>query len=321
MLNRLLRNSKILLPIAAIFASAAVGSASPAFAQATQTWVSGAGADSNDCSRTTPCLTFAGALAKTGTGGEISCRDPGDFGAVTITKAISIICDNVEAGIQASGATAITINAGANDAVQLSGLYINGLGSGAVGVNVTAAATVRIANSTIRGFQSATGHAILVNPSSGSIKFIMDNVSASENGGPSGGSAVAVQPTGGANVSAVFTRIQLTNNNGAGFRLDGTGGSIAAVVRGSMSSSPSGTGLSAIGTNSVNVLSDRSAFIANTTGIAINGTGVSVRLARSSVNANAVGLSVTGGTIASYGDNQIAGNASNGTAPSSVSEK
>ena len=62
----------------------------PAYAQATRTWVSGVGDDANPCSRTAPCLTFAGAITKTAAGGEIDDLDPGGFGAVTITKSITI---------------------------------------------------------------------------------------------------------------------------------------------------------------------------------------------------------------------------------------
>src|SRR2546425_12869820 len=50
--------------------------ASMAQAQATRTWVSGVGDDANPCSRTAPCKTFAGAISKTATNGEIDCLDP-----------------------------------------------------------------------------------------------------------------------------------------------------------------------------------------------------------------------------------------------------
>jgi hypothetical protein len=49
----------------------------PAHAQATRTWVSGGGDDANPCSRTAPCLTFAGAITKTEAGGEIDNLDAG----------------------------------------------------------------------------------------------------------------------------------------------------------------------------------------------------------------------------------------------------
>src|SRR5665213_1673555 len=101
----------------------------PAHAQASRTWVSGVGYDANPCSRTAPCKTFAGAISKTAAGGAISVLDPGGFGAVTITKAISIINDYCGEGeILASGTYGITVNAGATDTVILRGLVIDGAG-------------------------------------------------------------------------------------------------------------------------------------------------------------------------------------------------
>src|SRR5260221_14271951 len=74
-----------------------------AFAQATRTWVSGVGDDANPCSRTAPCKTFAGAISRTATGGEISVLDPGGYGAVTITKPITISGVGEQASILSSG--------------------------------------------------------------------------------------------------------------------------------------------------------------------------------------------------------------------------
>lgn len=64
--------------------------ASLAQAQSTRTWVSGTGDDDNPCSRTAPCKTFSGAFVKTTEGGEINALDPGGYGTLTITKAITI---------------------------------------------------------------------------------------------------------------------------------------------------------------------------------------------------------------------------------------
>ena len=74
-----------------------------AFSMAAQaqsrTWVSGVGNDADPCSRTAPCKTFAGAISKTAVNGEINCLDPGGFGAVTITKSITIDCHEMVAGV------------------------------------------------------------------------------------------------------------------------------------------------------------------------------------------------------------------------------
>ena len=83
--------------------------AAPAHAQASRTWVSGVGDDVNPCSRTAPCKTFAGAISKTALNGEINCLDPGGFGAVTITKSITIDCHEIFASILNSGTNGINI--------------------------------------------------------------------------------------------------------------------------------------------------------------------------------------------------------------------
>ncbi len=99
---------------------------SPAHAQATRTWVSGVGDDANPCSRTAPCKTFAGAISKTAAGGEINCIDPGGFGAVTIVKAMTIDCANIEAGVVVAGTNGVIVNAGASDVVVLRGIDFMG---------------------------------------------------------------------------------------------------------------------------------------------------------------------------------------------------
>ena len=94
-------------------------------AQATRTWVSGVGDDANPCSRTAPCKTYAGAISKTAAGGEISTLDPGGFGALTITKAITVNGDGTLAGILNAGVSGIIVNAGVNDVVYIRNLSIN----------------------------------------------------------------------------------------------------------------------------------------------------------------------------------------------------
>src|SRR5579862_7132157 len=99
-------------------------------AQATRTWVSGVGDDANPCSRTAPCKTFAGAISKTAPDGEIDALDPGGFGSVTITKAITLDGTPALGGVVVSGTDGIIINAGPDDAVTLRGLILDGVDSG-----------------------------------------------------------------------------------------------------------------------------------------------------------------------------------------------
>jgi hypothetical protein len=128
--------------------------ASPAHSQATRTWVSGVGDDANPCSRTAPCKTFAGAISMTAPQGEINCLDAGGFGAVTITKSISIICQTGTAGVLVSGTNGIVVNAGANDKVLLEGLDIEGLNTGISGITMVGAGRLIVRNTAIRNFAS-----------------------------------------------------------------------------------------------------------------------------------------------------------------------
>src|SRR5712692_1752508 len=126
--------------------------ASMAQAQATRTWVSGVGDDANPCSRTAPCKTFAGAISKTAACGEISVLDPGGFGAVTITKSITIDGDGTLAGILAASVNGIIVNAGATDKVIIRGISINGACSGINGIRFLAGKHLHVENCTIYGF-------------------------------------------------------------------------------------------------------------------------------------------------------------------------
>jgi hypothetical protein len=122
--------------------------AAPAHAQAFRTWVSGVGDDANPCSRTAPCKTFAGAISKTQVNGEINCLDPGGFGAVTITKSITIDCHEVFASILNAGTNGINIpfdSFGAADArktVRLRNINFNGVDSGINGIRITGGSVI-----------------------------------------------------------------------------------------------------------------------------------------------------------------------------------
>ncbi|HYJ06767.1 MAG TPA: hypothetical protein VEX43_16645 [Chthoniobacterales bacterium] len=148
--------SKIVRFLAA--AVLAAGFSTVANAQATRTWVSGTGADANPCSRTAPCQTFAGALIKTATNGEISALDPGGFGTINITKSITINGDGTLAGILNAGTTGIIVNITTNlttDKVVVRNISINGAGTGTDGVRIIDGAEVILDNVTINGFTDA----------------------------------------------------------------------------------------------------------------------------------------------------------------------
>src|SRR5215212_268966 len=134
--------------------------ASLAQAQASRTWVSGVGDDANPCSRTAPCKTWAGAISKTAACGEIDALDPGGFGAVTITKSITLDGTGTMASILSSLVNGITINALSTDVVTIRGLSINGFCNGISGIRVLQAKAVNVEDCVI--FRFSTGNGITV---------------------------------------------------------------------------------------------------------------------------------------------------------------
>jgi len=194
-----------------------------ASAQATRTWVSGVGDDANPCSRTAPCKTFAGAISKTATGGEINVLDPGGFGGVTITKSISIIAEYVEAGVLVSGTNAIIVNAPAGSKVLLQGLDIEGLGTGINGVNFLGGTQLYIIRCSIRNF---TQNGVNVASSSaGAHAFIHDSYILNNGSGslPTGFGGVNVALNGAVGNIASITNTSLLNNANFAVQANGTG--------------------------------------------------------------------------------------------------
>src|SRR5712672_1042919 len=125
-------------------------------AQASRTWVSGVGDDANPCSRTAPCKTFAGAISKTAAGGEIDALDPAGYGAVTITKGMTIDGGGGQvASVLVSGTQGIIVAAGPNDVVILRNLRINGVGTGLNGIRYISGRMLSVENTTIFGFTQA----------------------------------------------------------------------------------------------------------------------------------------------------------------------
>lgn len=126
--------------------------ATVSFSQATRTWVSGVGDDANPCSRTAPCKTFAGAISKTATGGEINVLDAGGYGAVTITRSMTIDGKGAQASILGSLTNGIIINAGIDGVVIIRNLSVNGTGNGINGIRILAAKKVIIEDCMLAGF-------------------------------------------------------------------------------------------------------------------------------------------------------------------------
>jgi hypothetical protein len=195
-------------------------------AQATRTWVSGVGDDVNPCSRTAPCKTFAGAISKTASNGEINALDPAGYGAVTITKSITLDGGTGSgwASILASGGvTGIIIN-GATIDVTLRNLSINGTGgnngvpgSGIRGIAILNANRVFIENVQVFGFGAGVAVGIIDQRTNASAKklYIKDTISRNN------GTGIKIAPTGAPFTTAFFNNVAVVGNSGVGLDVNG----------------------------------------------------------------------------------------------------
>ena len=272
--------------------------ASIAQAQATRTWVSGVGDDVNPCSRTAPCKTFAGAISKTATNGEINCLDPAGYGAVTITKSITIDCEDTQGSILASLVNGVIINSSTAH-VRLRGISINGAGNGINCVRVLAAASLVMDEMVCAGFAT---HGISIENSAGNFKLAVWNSSFRNNAG--NGINTFVTGTGAATIQV----------SGSLFTLNNRGVNLGAAAKASVQDSIfTNNTLEALRTDG-----STSTVTATNNQISHNGTGVlsansaGARIGNNTITLNTTGLSGAGATLCSFGGNFVDGNSANG---------
>ena len=287
-LNAALRAVRGAAPLLLIAAAAVPSQAS---AQATRTWVSGVGDDANPCSRTAPCKTFAGAISKTATSGEINVLDPGGFGAVTITKSITINGGRQIAGVLTSAGNGININGSTdNIRVRLRNLDINGLNTASSGIRITNnTADVRIDDCEIFGFTAAgvdvaTGNGV-------SRRVQIRNTSIHGNYGSADTAGILLRPTGGNTLTAkVVVSDSYIDDNANGVVVDATNARAKITVRNSTIDDNGTGGGTGHGVKAIN-------------------PEATVRLSGSEVTGNTLGLtSIGSGLITSFGNNVITAN-------------
>jgi hypothetical protein len=285
---------------------------SAAKAQA-RVFVAAQGSDSNPCSFALPCRTFQHAHDTVAANGEIDVLDPAGYGAVTITKSISIQGHGFS-GISVASGTAITINAGASDKINLRGLLLDGVGTGSSGIDFTSGASLSIQDSLIRGF-AINGVWFRPGSSISSKLYIADTLVSECDAG------LAFNPftPGSLPVSGVLERVQLNNNRSVGFLL--TGPNINVAVSDSVVAHGTGDGIYFTRLGLGGVLMVRNTVISNNAGAGVHaqGDGATIRITRSTITGNGTGFaSDNSGTLASYGDNNLAGNTADGAPTATI---
>jgi hypothetical protein len=275
------------------------------FGQASRTWVSGVGDDANPCSRTAPCKTFAGAISKTAAGGEIDALDPAGYGAVTITKAITIDGGGGQvASVLVAGTNGIVVQAGPSDVVILRNLRINGIGTGINGIRFLSGKDLNVENCYIFGF-TTNGIDIALNQATQASVHILNSVM-KQNGG------VGVRAT-----NAVAPAVQVAFINSAAI-LDTTGIEAAnhsriTVQQGVLENASSTGALSDSAAADSQITIDASDITFNVNGLTSQAGGA-IAVANSKIAFNSgTAMNQAGGVVNSFGTNRIHTNGSTGT--------
>jgi FG-GAP repeat/Divergent InlB B-repeat domain len=277
-----------------------------------------AGDDSNPCTRTLPCLTFAGAYLNTAAGGEIDVLDPGDYGPLTVITSLTIDGGGGQLALATASQTpGITITANqSNDVVVLRHLSLQGgLGNdsnpgsaGTIGINIVSALRVALETIDVTGFGSG---GIVIAPSTGTMNVKIQDTSAS--GNPIG---LLSKPTGGAAAHVTIDHSSFDNNVGDGIRIDSTGGGMTeAAITGTSASVNGGNGINAVAGAYQSIVSIKNGAIARNSGVGVqaNGANAGVSLGTTTLDQNTGGAtSVVNGGVTSYGNNSIVGSAGSG---------
>jgi hypothetical protein len=302
---------------------AAVLPAIPAQAASlTRTFVSSAGHDSNPCTITEPCATFAVAYAATAASGIIAALDPGKYGPLTITRAVTVNGYGWAAITGPASGNAITINAVSGN-VTLTGLEIDGAGAATNGIQFTSGSNLTIRDSKIQNF-TGNGVSFLPGASSGisvSLTLVSNN----------GGAGIMVQPQGTASATADFEQVQTQYNIGNyGILIDAsaTTGAIKATATDSISSNNGGGFIAEATLPGTTLLLVRCTASNNHTGVQAGSTSSgadnpkgTVLMSQVAIFGNVVGWQNQGEGLLSFGDNVIEGNLSANTAPPSTTKK
>src|SRR5262249_43410165 len=185
--------------------------------------------------------------------------------------------------------------------VNLRGILIDGVGAGATGIiNNSALTYVHITDCVIRNF---TGAGIVFSPAASNTMFVGDTLIA-DNGGA--GLSITLAST-----FALLSNVELINN-ASGVALADTGGptgTMKAIIHDSVIKGNSGDGVSSTSiTSTLQVMIIDSAISNNGgSGISVSGAGATTNMTRSTVTGNGTGLTALGGTLNSYGDNNVDG--------------
>jgi hypothetical protein len=278
----------------------------------TRTFIASFGNDANPCTRPLPCRLLAAAYAVTDINGEIHALDPAGYGAVTITKSISIFNDGTGNAISQAPSsppyTSITVNAANTDTITIRGFYFEGsytMGS-STGIKFSSGGKLNILDCALHGFSNA---AIDFTPAIGpnGADMLASNIIIQ-----GAGTGINFAPTGSGFASITLNRAELSHAL-VGLKVDSSGVSSGAVAAHATDS--------IFRTNMTNVMAKttsgvlalirlvRSAVVFSDTGLTVDGSNAIIHLSESTVGPNNVAWTIlNSGVVRGSGDNVIDNN-------------
>lgn len=271
------------------------------------------GADAAGCGAvTTPCRTFQFAHDQIAAGGQVQVLDPGDYGRVFISKAISIVNDGVGAAgvlkLSPPNSAGIYVGAGPSDDVTLRGLTIVGSGvgqGGGSGIVLISGRSASISGARLRKLQMG----VVVD----TMNFSIVDTTVTDTD-----SAIVVDPTAGG-ATGVIQRVTSSHNTSWGLQIDANyakGPTKVEVSDSVFTQNCNGVLVSSSGRYAADVtlrgiVASHNRACGPGTGVAAVGPRALVRLAHSVATDNGTGVMIGAGPaiVESYRDNDLRGNA------------
>jgi hypothetical protein len=280
------------------------------------TWVSSTGSNEASCDITAPCADFSGAYTNTTAGGEITCLNSGNYGAImTISHSITINCESAIGSISISDGSIglITISTGASDTVTLRVLDLDGTGQTFLDplINFTGAGVLHVEKVKLNHMSATYG--IFFGPNGSATLDVSDSI-ITDNGNSGTLAGVYIEPPAGVQANVTITRTLIQRNYFGVFGDGRQGGTIRATIKDSVVSGNTENGITALSSgSSVVLIVDQTEVSGNLAGLFAGGGNAGILASNSTVFNNTVGLdTANGGGLYTYGNNRVNGNTTNG---------
>jgi hypothetical protein len=273
----------------------------------TRTFVSSTGNDSNPCTVTQPCASFAVAYGQVAPNGIVAALDPGKYGPIAINTPVTID-GNGWAAITASPnpGAGISVSAGSSDNVILRGLAIDGAGNGLNGIFYSAAASLTVVGCVISNLEDNGIYMF-----SGEVGTPQSLVISNSRFTGIGGAGIEIAPFMASGKISVSINRVILDHNGTGIDVNGnnSSGPIDVTVTNTVASNSS-AGFSVSSNGSITGISlTRVEAVGNQTGVGVLGAKASMWLGQSTVTGNTTPYSITqSGTLTTFQDNFFSDN-------------